>query len=198
MSPPSPEALVMARLCMADQAWRRALRAMPVTTRGALFDWFYDLAEENRRKGGRCSENLFDFAWHLNDLVAEFNHSLRHPRRLRTPAHAAALRQARRRGMVPQCVGGSHVEIGFSFGYQPAAHATFIVVRRDEDDPYAMDFGYLAGLDVRILATAADWSHIDPLARVLAYQGAQRITLRRLDRAGEDETLYRGDRPWRR
>jgi hypothetical protein len=113
------------------------------------------------------------------------------------PAYAATLRQARRRGLVPQPADGAHVEIGFAFNYQTAARSAFIVVKRDEDNPYEMDFRWLAGLDVRLMATAADWHVIDPLARVLAYHGARNITLRRLDRKCDDEVLYLGDRPWR-
>lgn len=209
MNPPTPQHLVTLRLVKTEREWREQIPKMPKAARDALFDWYYELAEENLRRGGRCYENLFDFAWRLNDLVAEFHHDIRHPKKLRTPAYAATLRQARRRGMVPQPVDGAHVEIGFAFNYAPAARAAFVVVQRDIDDPYTLDFRWLVGLDVRILATAADWRQIDPLARCLAYHGANSITLRRLDRRKDDfdavygiqrwdETIYRGDRPWRR
>lgn len=197
MNPPTPQHLVMLRLTQPERWWREQISKLPSAPRSALFDWFYDLAESNMAHGGRCFENLFDFAWRLNDLVAEYHHEIRHPKQLRTPAYAATLRQARRRGMVPQPVGGAHVEIGFTFGYAAGSQATFIAIKRDEDDPYGMDFRYLTGLNVRILATAADWHQIDPLARCLAYHGARNVTLRRLDRECEDEILYRGDRPWR-
>ncbi len=197
MTLPTPQRLVILRLSKPERWWREQIPKLPSTTRTVLFDWYYDLAEANRQNGGQCYENLFDFAWRLNDLVAEYHHDIRHPKQLRTPAYAATLRQARRRGRVPQPVDDAHVEIGFSFGYAAAAQAAFIVLKREEDDPYSMDFRYLTGLDVRILATAADWHYIDPLARCLAYHGARSITMRRLDRKCEDEHLYRGDRPWR-
>ncbi|MBA3033509.1 MAG: hypothetical protein KKF85_15440 [Gammaproteobacteria bacterium] len=197
MTDPTPQRLVIWRLTVTETRWRQMIPQMPTAARNALPDQYFDLAANNRQSGGRCYENLIDFAWRLNDLVAEYHHDIRHPKKLRTPAYAATLRQARQRGMVPTPIDGSHVEIGFCFGYAPAARAAFIVVRRDEDDPYTLDFRWLAGLDVRILATAADWHCIDPLARCLAYQGARNVSMRRLDRPGDDEILYRGARPWR-
>ena len=197
MIQPTPQRLVIQRLTRSERWWREQIPKLPAATRRTLSDLFYDLAEANRQSGGQCYENLFDFAWRLNDLVAEYHHGQRHPKKLRVPAYAATLRQARRRGMVPQPADGAHVEIGFAFNYQAAAHAAFVVCKRDEDDPYEMDFRWLAGLDVRLMATAADWHAIDPLARVLAFHGARNITLRRLDRKCADEVLYMGDRPWR-
>lgn len=197
MTPPTAQHLVMLRLTQPERWWREQIPRLPSATRSALFDWYYDLAENNLQGGGQCYENLFDFAWRLNDLVTEFHNEIRHPKNLRTPAFAATLRQARRRGMVPQPVDGAHVEIGFSFGYAAAAQAAFVVVKRDEDDPYTLDFRWLTGLDARILATAADWHRIDPLARCMAFHGARNITLRRLDHKCADEVLYQGARPWR-
>jgi hypothetical protein len=198
MNTPSPQRLVMLRLGWPESRWRSIIPTLPRDTRNALFDWYYNLAEDNLQRGGSCHDNLFDFAWRLNDLVVEYHHDIRHPKNLRIPAYGSTLRQARRTGRVPAPVDGAHVEIGFAFGYAAAAQAAFVVVKRDEDDPYTLDFRWLAGLDVRILCTDADWHRIDPLARCLAYHGARTITQRRIDhRKYADEVLYRGDRPWR-
>ena len=193
---PPPARLVIWLLTYPETKWRRALPKLSRERRLALFDWYYDLAEQNKADGGSCYEDLFDFAWRLNDLVAEYHSDIRNPKKLRTPIHAAALRRARQGGRVPQPVDGAHVEIGFAFGYRAGSRCAFIAIRRDEDDPYTMDFRFLSGLDVRILATAADFRHIDPLARRLAYHGARSVTMRRLDFKCADEVLYKGYQQW--
>jgi hypothetical protein len=197
--------LVIARLSESESWWRKTVRTLPREKRLALFDKYYELAEWLQTLPGgigkpgrrRAFDNLMDFAWHINDLAAEYHAELRQARRRRLPAYARPLRDGRRRGMVPCPVNGIHASIGFAHGYRPAAPGAFVLSPRGVD-PDGLDFSYLTGLDVEILATGADFPVPDFLGNALAAQGVNRVTLRRLDfPQAKIELLYDGSRPWR-
>ena len=205
MNPPTPGTLVVLRLTKPESWWRRAIPAMPCSSRLALFDSYYELAETLKTRPGGLSDprrrrnfaDLMDFAWHLNDLVAELHADRRRPRRRTLPGYARGLLQARKRGKVPLAVNGVHVSIGRQFGYASAAPGAFVAVPGRDLDAY--DFSVLAGLDVEILACAVDYSvEIDVLAGMLARQGVRSVRLRRIDAEMPVQTIYDAERPWRR
>lgn len=199
--------LIARRLMWSEQKWRQVLPSLPREQRLALFDSYMELADwlnrlprsdgavQDRRR--RARDNLRDFAWRLNDLVAELHARLRDAPRQRLPRGAATILAARRRGRVPGVVGGFHASIGLRSGFRAAAPGAFLVVPAGAEYRN-LHFGCLAGLDVEILVTKIDLLEVDPLARELAAQGVVRIVLRCLDNAMPPAILYDGSRPWRR
>ncbi|MCC6658900.1 MAG: hypothetical protein IT512_12010 [Rhodocyclaceae bacterium] len=207
-APAHAGSLITAMLSWSESRWRDRLRAMPQQRRLALFDQYYELAEFLERlprwpEGSDMDDRryaaytrLLDFAWRLNDLVADLHARLRQPPRRRLPSGARQLLAARRRGRVPVPVRGAHASVGLRPGYRPAAPGAFLVAPAG-GDYRALDFACLAGLTVDVLTTKADLLEVDPLARELAAQGAKVVRLRPLDHCVRPEILYDGSKPWR-
>lgn len=200
---PPPYAGTLLRHMLTSPAtwWRAQLPKMPRERRLWLFDGYYSLAEylkglglNPRRKV--AYNQLIDFAWRLNDLVAELHDAQRRQAPRRLPWFARDLLKARRRGLVPAMVDGIHVSLGMRASYRAAARGAFIAVPTGSDYT-EVDFGVVAGLDVEILACRVELLDVGPLARELALRGAHRVVARYLDNAWPDELLYDGSKPWR-
>ncbi len=199
--PPYAGTLLLHMLTSPETWWRAQLPKMPRERRLWLFDGYYSLAEYLKGLGLNpqrkpAYSRLIDFAWRLNDLVAELHDAQRGQAPRRLPWFAKDLLKARRRGLVPAMVDGIHVSLGLRAGYRAAAHGAFIAVPAGAE--YSeVDFKVVAGLDVEILACRVDLLDVGPLARELALQGAHRVVARYLDSAWQDELLYDGTKPWR-
>jgi hypothetical protein len=215
---------------MPDASWRGQLPRLTRKQRLALHDAYYALAMSIENLPGginherrKAQELLFDFSWHLNDIVVQYHEYIRRtfPRRL--PGYGKDLASARRRGLIPSPNDKDiHVSIGCRPGYRHAAYGAYLWAEPSQEKGFSdVCFSFLAGLNVEILATGADMRIVDELARELRVQGARRVVLRRLDRRGYTtvrtvhigggslecrefhdgdyiELLYEGDRAWRR
>ena len=182
---------------------RQALPIMTRENRLALFDQVYELAENAARLPGGLTDGrkavrteLFNFAWHLNDIVVDFHARLRNRIAGRIPPSGYELSKARIRHRVPVPVNGIHVSLALKSAYKPAAPGACVVIE-PKPDFEAYDLRFLAGLNVEILATACDLWFGDAVARCLAADGANLVAMRRLDTSSvTTETLFNGGRRW--
>ena len=186
-----------------EAAIRQALPRMTRDRRLALFDHVYELAENVARLPGGLTDgrkavrtDLFDFAWRLNDIVVDLHARLRNRIAGRIPPGGYELAKARKRHKVPALVNGIHVSVALKTAYRLAAPGACIVIEQHPDfETY--DLRFLAGLNVQILATGCDLWFGDVVARQLAADGAQLVTMRRLDAASAaTEILFNGGRQW--
>lgn len=196
--------LVAMRACRPESAFRAAFPRMDTDQRRRLFDAYFALADRIPQLPGgltparrRIRANLDDFAYRLSDASCDWLERLRYRIPKKWPAYATEIARLRARGRVPAPVNGVHVFVALRFQYRGAAPGACVVVQCGPDFE-TFDYRFLAGLDVQFLATRADLGFADWLTRRIAADGANKITLRRLDDpAAPAVTLHDAGRPWR-
>jgi hypothetical protein len=183
--------------------WRQLMPKLGRSQRMGLFHRYHELADKIARLPGGLNDErrrlraaLEAFAWVMNDTAVDYHDRTRRRRTGKVPPYGAELAAARRRNKVPVPVNDVHVAIALRHGYRITAQRTCLLVEPVKASE-SYDFRFLAGLAVEIHATASDVWFADRLVRILAADGVDRVTLRRLDRNVPIELLYDGGKPWR-